>query len=79
MTQELNSNYKTISILDAETGEVRHDIKRKNFIGAVAFSPDGQALAIGDLDGRVALYDVATGSRRRMQRQPQASPAAPAA
>ncbi len=79
MVAAQNSNYKTISILDAETGEVRHDIKRKNFIGAVAFSPDGQALAIGDLDGRVALYDVATGSRRRMQRQPQASPAAPTA
>ena len=74
-----NSSFENISILDAETGELRHDIKRKNFIGAVAFSPDGQALAIGDLDGRVALYDVATGSRRRMQRQPQASPAAPIA
>jgi WD40 repeat protein len=78
-----NSSFENISILDAETGEVRHDIKRENFIGAATFSPDGKALAIGDLDGRVrcrvALYDVATGARRRMQRQPQASPAAPTA
>ena len=79
MVAAQNSNYETISILDAETGEVRHDIKRKNFIGAATFSPDGKSLAIGDLDGRVALYDVSTGARRRMQRQPQASPAAPTA
>ena len=79
MVAAQNSNYDCISILDAETGEVRHDIKRKNFIGAATFSPDGKSLAIGDLDGRVALYDVSTGARRRMQRQPQASPAAPTA
>jgi len=69
---------------DAETGDLRFVISRAAsseipWIGAIRFSPDGKTVAVGYSDGRVALYDTATGDRRRMQRQPQASPAAPTA
>ena len=71
--------YKRISIYDTETGELRREITRSEIIWAVAFSPDGKTLALGDFGGRAALYDVATGDLRRMRRQPQALPAPPTA
>ena len=59
---------------DAETGDLRFVISRnygiRPFIGGVTFSPDGKTVAVGDSGGRAALYDVATGDLRRMQRQP---------
>ena len=73
------SGYKTIAIYDVETCELRREITRRMHICAIAFTPDGKAIALGDYDGRVALYDATTGDRRRMQRQPQAPPAAPEA
>ena len=59
---------------DAETGALRFVISRNHGIypwigaGAVRFSPDGKTLAVGDSDGRVALYDATTGDQRRMRR-----------
>jgi len=73
-----------VLLYEAETGDLRFVISRAAsseipWIGAIRFSPDGKTVAVGYSDGRVALYDTATGDRRRMQRQPQASPAAPTA
>ena len=61
---------------DAETGALRFVISRNHGIypwigaGAVRFSPDGKTVAVGDSDGRVALYDATTGDQRRMRRPP---------
>ena len=80
-----NSRSKSIDIYDAETGELLLAIGRACLgIKAAAFSADGKSIALGDWvslrgGGKLTLYDVETLDLRRMQRQPQASPAAPTA
>ena len=77
-----NSRSKSIDIYDAETGELFRVIGRDCLgIKSAAFSADGKSIALGDWvslrgGGKLALYDVETLDLRRMQRQPQASPAA---
>src|SRR5262249_46925158 len=36
-------------------------VSRSGFAGSVAFSPDGRRVAAGLLDGKAALWDIATG------------------
>ena len=77
-----NSRSKSIDIYDVESGELFRVIGRACLgIKAAAFSADGKSIALGDWislggGGKAAIYDVETLDLRRMQRQPQASPAA---
>ena len=40
-------------------------VRKGAFVDALAFSPDGNTLAVGRSDARAALYTVATGQLRR--------------
>jgi WD40 repeat protein len=49
-------------VWDTATGEAVLDLNLKRFSAtAVAFSPDGAVLAVGQADGRVVLFDAADG------------------
>lgn len=56
-----NRNYET-RLVEVKTGKVLHTLPRKMTHG-IAFSPDGSKLAAAYVDGRVAVWDVATGER----------------
>jgi WD40 repeat protein len=54
-----------VLLWDAETGkEVRHFEGLTDNVKSLAFSPDGKALAAASRDGRVAVWDAATGKDR---------------
>jgi WD40 repeat protein len=54
-----------LKLWDVATGKVRLTIKvQSGLIESLAFSPDGQWLASGSVDGTVALWDVRTGMVR---------------
>ncbi|MFZ5918573.1 MAG: DUF4190 domain-containing protein [Chloroflexota bacterium] len=49
---------------DAATGRELRAFSSQDFsqVNSVAFSPDGKILAAGDIDGRISLWDVASGT-----------------
>ena len=59
-----------VDIHDFETGELVRTLSYEEpsadgWLLDVTFSPDGRLLAAGDWDGRVTLWDVSSGSRRK--------------
>ncbi len=54
-----------VMILELETGRVLADWRSQVGIGALAWSADGQLLAVGGRDGRVYIWNVRRGRRRR--------------
>src|SRR5262249_34272951 len=52
---------KVVSLLDWQTGEVRGSTPRFTAtVGAVAWSPDGRFVAVGEVDGHVSFWEVPT-------------------
>jgi len=54
-----NRNYPT-KVFDVKTGKVLHTLDRKMTHG-IALRPDGTKLAAAYVDGKVAVWDVASG------------------
>src|SRR5262249_1916667 len=61
---------KNIRLFDVTARKERHLLERPGFVHDFAFSPDGTILAAGGMDGRIALWDVATGKLLRELRGP---------
>jgi WD40 repeat protein len=58
------SSESRLAIFDARTGKVVHRLPgHAHVVRALAFSPDGKLLASGGGDGRLSVWDVATGRR----------------
>jgi hypothetical protein len=55
-----------IVILQLPRGVLLHQLTHDWPFRSIAFSPDGKLLAAGTLDGRIKLWDVATGEERRI-------------
>ncbi len=51
----------TVKVFDAATGERIHSWTQTPPVQSVAFSPDGQFLAAGNLMGEVCVWDLSTG------------------
>lgn len=51
----------SVKILDARTGELRQALAHVPPVQAVAFAPDGQHVAAGNLMGEVRVWDARTG------------------
>ncbi|PHS10613.1 MAG: hypothetical protein COA78_11170 [Blastopirellula sp.] len=51
----------SIKVLSAESGEVLHSLPHVPSVQAVAFSPDNQFVAAGNLMGEVRVFDVNSG------------------
>ncbi len=57
-----NDEVGTLTMWDAQTGEVLHTMKgHTTTVVSAAFSPDGKRLATGSFDQTVRLWDVETG------------------
>lgn len=53
---------KVARVYATSDGAMRYEISRfTNWITAIAFSPDGDNLAVGDRDGNLAIFDAETG------------------
>src|SRR5262249_41986081 len=55
-----------VVLRDAGTGKARHSLQGLDEVGVVAFSPDSKTVAAGDKWGKVGLWDVGSGRRRRL-------------
>ncbi|MEW6092993.1 MAG: WD40 repeat domain-containing protein [Chloroflexota bacterium] len=56
----------TVSLWDSTSGQLlRTFTGHSDGILELAFSPDGQTLAVGDRDGKITLWDVSSGSKIR--------------
>jgi WD40 repeat protein len=58
----------TTRLWDVTTGKELHVLKwesQHTYVGAVAFSPDGKTLLTGSGDGRIHVWDIATGKMVR--------------
>ena len=51
----------SVKIGSVETGKILHSLPHVPSVQAVAFSPDGQTVAAGNLMGEVRVFDVQTG------------------
>ena len=60
-------HYAWIRIYDADTLKMRMEIGRngRDYMGAIAYSPDGSVLATGSGKGSVNLWDPVTGKKRQ--------------
>ncbi len=54
--------YKYLNLWDVVTGKNRKFEKHTDFVGGIAFSPDGKILASCSKDQTIILWEVATGS-----------------
>src|SRR5262249_12855073 len=55
---------KTVYVWEASTGKLRHRLQSgSDYIGAVAFSPDGRSLVAGDRKC-IQVWELATGKER---------------
>lgn len=52
----------SVTLSKAETGESLHTLETEPVGGGLVFSPDSQVLAVGSRDGRIQLWDSATGA-----------------
>jgi len=59
----LASAWDGVRVWDAETGEEIANFPYEDYINDVAFSPDGQSLAVATYNNAVDIYDVATMTR----------------
>jgi RNA polymerase sigma factor (sigma-70 family) len=56
---------QVVRLWDLETGKVKHALEHTHYgVDALAFSGDGNTLAIGPGHGAISLWDVATGKQR---------------
>jgi WD40 repeat protein len=53
-------------IVNALTGEARHEVGQPTSVTALRFGPAARTLAVGGTDGSVRLWRVATGKRRKI-------------
>jgi len=53
-------------LYDCATGQERVLSGHRDFVSGLAFSPDGQLLATGSMDGTIRLWGTATGSELAM-------------
>ncbi len=53
----------SIKIFDAKTGELRQQFGHVPPVQAVAFSPDGEFVAAGNLMGEIRVWEIATGTQ----------------
>lgn len=53
----------SVKVLSAETGELLHQFEHVPSVQAVAFSPDSQFVAAGNLMGEVRIWDCKTGKQ----------------
>jgi RNA polymerase sigma factor (sigma-70 family) len=60
-----SQNDNDVRLWDVATGKEVRRIETGTGVHAVAFSPDGKALASGQGESRVVLWDVATGKEQR--------------
>ena len=56
-----------VRLWDTVTGELKHTLRGKRFgdVMSLAFSPDGRTLAVASWDGRLSLWNAATGTHKR--------------
>jgi WD40 repeat protein len=57
----LASGNDDLILWDVNAGELLHRLPQQSWVTAVAFAPDGQTVASGHDDGRVKIWDVASG------------------
>jgi WD40 repeat protein len=53
----------SVKVFDAHTGELVHAFPHVPSVQAVAFSPDGQFVAAGNLMGEIRVWELATGKQ----------------
>jgi len=54
---------RSLKVWDAETLVERRELERQSdWAGALAISPDGKAIAVGRLDGSLAMYEIESGA-----------------
>lgn len=57
----LQGGDKAVDVWNSETGGLHHTIRHEAEVFCTAFSPDGQRLATGSLDGTACIWDLETG------------------
>jgi len=53
----------SVKVFDAQTGKIVHELSHVPSVQAVAFSPDSQYVAAGNLMGETRVWDVSTGEQ----------------
>ena len=60
----------SVKVFDVQTGKTLHELPHVPSTQAVAFSPDGQCVAAGNLMGEIRVWDVETGELRATCKTP---------
>lgn len=53
----------SVKVFDAQSGKVVHELSHVPSVQAVAFSPDGQHVAAGNLMGEIRVWEIGTGKQ----------------